>query len=73
MIDVQQALERHRAGGGHARMILTVHDELVFEAPEAEAEAVVALVREGMVGASPLSVPMTVDIGFGANWLAAKP
>jgi DNA polymerase-1 len=73
MIDVQQALDRHRAGDGHARMILTVHDELVFEVPEAEAEAVVALVRAGMVGASPLSVPMTVDVGVGANWLAAKP
>jgi DNA polymerase I len=73
MIDVQRALDRHRAGGGHGRMILTVHDELVFEVPEAEADAVVGLVRTGMVEASPLSVPMTVDVGAGVNWLAAKP
>jgi DNA polymerase-1 len=73
MIDVQQSLETHRAGGGRARMILTVHDELVFEVPEDEADAVVAMVRAGMEGASSLSVPTTVDVGVGANWLAAKP
>ncbi len=73
MIDVQQALERRRTGGGHARMILTVHDELVFEVPEREVDEVVPLVKAGMEGALPLSVPLTVDVGVGANWRDAKP
>lgn len=55
------------------RMILTVHDELVFEAPEAEAEVAVALVREQMEGAAALAVPLTVDVGAGPNWRDAKP
>ncbi len=72
MIDVQQALERRGAHAGRARMILTVHDELVFEVPEGEADEIVTLVRAGMEGASPLSVPLTVDVGVGANWREAK-
>ena len=54
-------------------MILTVHDELLFEAPEAEAEEVAALVRDAMEGAYPLCVPLTVDVGIGENWKEAKP
>ncbi len=73
MIDVERALDRHRAAGGSARMILTVHDELVFEAPEAEADAVVALVKAGMEGAYPLAVPLTVEVGVGHDWREAKP
>ncbi|TAK12749.1 MAG: DNA polymerase I [Acidobacteria bacterium] len=70
MIDVQAALRAH---GGASRMILTVHDELLFEAPEAEAGAIAALVRTHMEAAFTLSVPLTVDIGTGPNWNAAKP
>jgi len=70
MIDVQAALA---ARGGRSRMILTVHDELLFEAPEAEADAIVTLVRTHMEGAFQLSVPLTVDVGLGPNWNAAKP
>jgi DNA polymerase-1 len=73
MIDVQRSLDRRRADGGRARMILTVHDELVFEVPENEVDEVVPLVRKGMESALPLSVPLTVDVGVGANWLDAKP
>jgi DNA polymerase-1 len=51
-----------------ARMVLQVHDELVFEVPENEVDAVRELVREGMEGAVPLSVPLAVDIGVGSNW-----
>jgi DNA polymerase-1 len=57
----------------HARMILTVHDELVFEVPFEQAGEVAALVRERMEGAATLLVPLTVDIGVGENWKDAKP
>jgi DNA polymerase-1 len=74
MIDVDAELTRYNAGRGAAsRMILTVHDELVFEAPENEAEDVAALVRGVMEGAVALNVPLTVDVGVGANWKEAKP
>ena len=74
MIDVHAALaaaERRPVRG--ARMILTVHDELLFEAPVAEAEEVAALARTVMERAFPLDVPLTVDVGIGPNWKAAKP
>ena len=55
-------------------MILTVHDELLFEAPEEEAEQVAALVADRYGAAPiPLDVPLTVDVGIGPNWKAAKP
>ena len=54
-------------------MILTVHDELLFEAPDDDAEAVAELARAVMERAFPLNVPLTVDVGIGPNWKAAKP
>ena len=48
-------------------MVLQVHDELVFDVPEAELEKVEALVREEMEGAVPLDVPLVVDIGSGTT------
>ncbi len=69
MIALHAALERR---GGRARMILTVHDELVFEAPREEADELAALVREGMEQAAPLAVPLTVEVGIGENWREAK-
>jgi DNA polymerase-1 len=54
------------------RMLLQVHDELVFEAPEAEVERVTPLIRRLMEGAAELRVPLVVDIGVGKNWLEAK-
>jgi DNA polymerase-1 len=54
------------------RMILTVHDELVFEAPTDEAEAAATLVKERMEGAASLAVPLTVDVGIGESWREAK-
>jgi DNA polymerase-1 len=74
MIDVDAALVRYNAGRpAPSRMILTVHDELLFEAPDAEAADVARLVRDAMEQACPLRVPTTVDVGIGANWKDAKP
>ncbi len=68
MIDVHQAL----AGDPASRMILTVHDELLFEVPATRADAVAEIVRERMQGAADLTVPLTVDVGVGENWRDAK-
>ena len=46
-------------------MILTVHDELLFEVPKAEAEEFAAIVRDRMQSAAALKVPLTVDVGIG--------
>ena len=53
-------------------MLLQVHDELVFEVPGPEIDAVKALVRAEMEGAASLSVPLVVDTGVGKNWLETK-
>ncbi|MCC7272061.1 MAG: DNA polymerase I [Alphaproteobacteria bacterium] len=54
-----------------ARMLLQVHDELVFEVPEAEVERTAAVVRRVMEGAAHLSVPLVVDTGVGHDWETA--
>jgi DNA polymerase-1 len=54
-----------------ARMILSVHDELVFEVPDAEVEEAKAKIRTAMETAYALSVPLLVDVGAGPNWNAA--
>jgi DNA polymerase I len=51
-----------------SRMILQVHDELVFEVPDKEIELMKALVKEKMEGVLRLSVPIRVDMGVGKNW-----
>lgn len=51
-----------------ARMLLQVHDELIFEVPESEIDATQALVKEVMESAATLNVPLEVDIGVGENW-----
>jgi len=53
-------------------MLLTVHDELVFEVPLHEREVAEALVRATMEGVCDLRVPLVVDLGFGPNWATAK-
>jgi DNA polymerase-1 len=70
MIDVHAGLRT--VAGGRARMILTVHDELLFEAPENAAEETAEAVRSLMERAVPLSVPLTVDVGTGRSWKEAK-
>jgi DNA polymerase-1 len=73
MIDVQAALDERNANASRpARMILTVHDELLFEAPDGDAQAVADLVRDRMEHAVTLRVPITVDVGIGKNWKEAK-
>jgi len=54
-----------------ARMLLTVHDELVFEAPPGDAEAIGAVLKAEMEGVYQLSVPLEVDVGIAANWADA--
>jgi len=68
MIEVHAAL----ASQPDARMILTVHDELLFEVPKGRAEEVAEVVRERMQAAAVLNVPLTVDVGIGENWKDAK-
>jgi len=53
------------------RMLLQVHDELLFEAPEEELERAVALAREAMTGVAQLRVPLEVEVGVGASWAEA--
>ncbi len=60
------------AAGLKSRMILQVHDELVFEVPPKEKIKVEPLVREAMEGAAALAVPLLVHLGFGPNWADAK-
>ena len=69
MIRVANAL---RQRGLESAMLLQVHDELVFEAPPAEIDALTRLVKREMEGAAELSVPLVVDVGVGANWLESK-
>lgn len=62
---------RLRESGLAARMILTVHDELVLEVPESELDVVRPLVRRAMQGVAELRVPLVVEDGVGASWGAA--
>ena len=54
------------------RLVLTIHDELLFEGPDDEIEAATALVEEEMERACTLDPPLKVDVGIGDNWLEAK-
>jgi DNA polymerase-1 len=69
MIHIHQAIKEQGLAG---RMLLQVHDELVFEVPPEEIEPMTALVRSHMENVAELRVPLVVDIGVGANWLEAK-
>src|SRR5687767_10544610 len=70
MIELHAELPKR---GLRTRMILTVHDELLFEAPREEADRAAETVREKMEGAATLRVPLTVDVGIAENWRDAKP
>jgi DNA polymerase-1 len=54
--------------GLDARMLLQVHDELIFEVPNAETDATIIAVKEVMESAAKLDVPLVVDTGVGDNW-----
>jgi DNA polymerase-1 len=68
MIGIHQELDRLKM---RSKMILQVHDELVFDAQLDELEALKAIVNDKMVNAIPLSVPVIVEMNTGANWLEA--
>ncbi|MBC8412739.1 DNA polymerase I [bacterium] len=68
MIKISKRLKEEKM---NARMLLQVHDELLFEVPEAEIDSVRQLVREEMEGVIKLKVPLKVDIGAGVNWAEA--
>ncbi len=68
MIKLPAALARANLS---ARLILQVHDELLFEAPEEEAEATAEIAQATMQNAVSLSVPLTVETGIGSNWGSA--
>jgi DNA polymerase-1 len=69
MINIHRELREQQMA---AKIILQVHDELVLEAPEAEAEAASRLVREKMEGAAELLVPLKVDLNMADNWMDMK-
>jgi DNA polymerase-1 len=60
------------AEGSRTRLLLTVHDELVLEAPREEADRAAAWVGEEMEGVATLRVPLAVDVGIGETWYDAK-
>lgn len=68
MIQVHTAL---RTGGFRTKMLLTVHDEIVFDLYRAEEDAVKPVIEEAMKTALPMSVPIEVELGTGRNWLEA--
>ncbi len=68
MLRISEALEKN---GLRARMIIQVHDELVFEVPEQETEDLIILVKQAMENVIKLKVPLKVDINWGANWREA--
>jgi DNA polymerase-1 len=68
MLKVDHAL---REGGLASRMLLQVHDELVFEVAEGEHEALESLVCAQMGSAAELTVPLDVSVGTGPSWHAA--
>ncbi len=69
MINIQRVLEERQL---NTRMLLQVHDELVFEAPASEIEEARTLIKELMESAFPLTVPLEVATGVGNNWYECK-
>ena len=68
MIKIEKRLEEENL---QAKMLLQVHDELVFECPESEVEKVMQLVKDNMEHAMELNIPIVADIGYGTDWLEA--
>jgi DNA polymerase I len=65
--------EQLRAGGFAARLLLSVHDEVLLEVPRDEVDRLVPVIRETMEGALPLGVPLTVDVKVGDDWESMTP
>ena len=69
MVNIAARLRRE---GRPSRMLLQIHDELLFETPADHVESDGRLIVEEMSGAIRLNVPLKVDLGVGANWMQAK-
>jgi DNA polymerase-1 len=69
MVNCRRAL---REAGGETRLVLQIHDELLFEGPPGEMDDAIELVRREMTSAFPLDPALEVDVGVGADWLDAK-
>jgi DNA polymerase-1 len=69
MVNIHRRL---KAENRPSKMLLQVHDELVFETPADQVEADAQMIREEMVGAMKLKVPLKVDVGWGKNWEEGK-
>jgi DNA polymerase-1 len=69
MVRCDQALKQ---AGLRSRMILQIHDELLFEGPAGEAEEVSRIAVEQMAGAFDMDPALAVEVGVGSDWLAAK-
>ncbi|MGB0452892.1 MAG: DNA polymerase I [Bacteriovoracaceae bacterium] len=69
MIEIDARMRQEKV---RSKMILQVHDELIFECPEAELETMQTIVREGMENIVRLKVPLTVDVGVAQNWYDLK-
>jgi DNA polymerase-1 len=61
-----------REAGLSTRLVLQIHDELLYESPEAEVDQAKEIVAREMANAYELDPPLGVDVGVGDNWLAAK-
>ncbi|MCD9184867.1 MAG: DNA polymerase I [Pyrinomonadaceae bacterium] len=69
MLKVDEVLTREKM---QTKMIMQVHDELLFEAPETEVEKAMEIIKTAMESAVELDVPLTVEIGAGDNWMSVK-
>jgi DNA polymerase-1 len=69
MIRIDAALAR---AGRRTRMLLQVHDELLFESPLEEIDSIASMVKREMESVYKLDVPLLVDVGIGDNWRDAK-
>ncbi len=65
MLNVHRKLTN---GKWKSKMLLQIHDELIFEVPPTEMETIEKLVHDEMTGVMPLSVPLKVDMKTGRNW-----
>ena len=68
MINIHRRLKKEK---WESKMLLQVHDELVFDVPKSEIERLTSMVKEEMESAFTLDVPLVVDVGIGQNWLEA--
>ena len=69
MVNVHRRIEREKLP---LKLLLQIHDELVFEAPAGEAEAGAAAICEEMERAMTLKVPLRAEAGIGTDWMSAK-